>query len=73
MSSAFYSHPCQKIISTAANPSRTIQPPIFFPFTIKTFYRSNFLFTIIPQPMFFSPRFSPIAAKPLSSPLLAPA
>lgn len=39
-------------IPTAANPSRTIQPTIFFPFTIKTFYRSNFLFTIISQPIF---------------------
>ncbi len=38
--------------TTAANTTRTIQPPIFFPFTIKTFYRSNFLFTIIPQPFF---------------------
>ena len=47
--------------TTAAIPSRTIQPPIFFPFTIKTFYRSNFLFTIIPQPM-SSPHFSHLAA-----------
>lgn len=45
----------KEVSSTAAIPSRTIQPPIFFPFTIKTFYRSNFLFTIIPQPVFSSP------------------
>ena len=49
---------------TAAIPSRTSQQPIFFPFTIKTFYRSNFLFTIISQPM-SSPHFSHLAAKTL--------
>ena len=65
---AFYSHPCQKIISTAANPSRTIQPPIFFPFTIKTFYRSSFLFTIISQPMFSSPCSSILSLSTSSTP-----
>ena len=64
MSAAFSSHPCRTNPPPAAILSRSSQPPIFFPFTIKTFYRSNFLFTIIPQPM-SSPHFSHLAAPAL--------